>query len=161
MRKILTQVLVLASVISLSSARLFTADEKENFFEKIHATKEGENLISTITNHVLSKTTEYLKEKLAQDPFEANFKQCMMCKTAFSTIDDVVRTETVTNAIEAFAVLVCNQIESANTTVCPGAVKEMGDIMIPVLANFLLTPDYICNRVLTACSDVSFTVLDQ
>jgi hypothetical protein len=100
---------------------------------------------------------EFLEEKL--DNVES-FAQCKLCRTAFSTIDDVVRKETVTNAILKVAELICNQVESANNTVCPGAVTEMGDIMIPVLADFLLSPDYMCNRVLSYCNDVEFTVLD-
>jgi len=45
--------------------------------------------------------------------------------------------------------------------VCPGAVKEMGDIIVPVLADFLLSPEYMCNRVLDACNDVEFVVLEN
>lgn len=56
--------------------------------------------------------------------------------------------------------MVCHQIETANNTVCPGAVTEMGDIIVPVLANFLLSPDYICSRILQQCSP-AFKELDQ
>jgi hypothetical protein len=37
----------------------------------------------------------------------------------------------------------------------------MGDIIIPVLADFLLSPDYMCNRALQVCNDVTFEVLDE
>ncbi len=37
----------------------------------------------------------------------------------------------------------------------------MGDIIIPVLTNFLLSADYMCNRVLSVCNDIEFTVLDE
>ena len=37
---------------------------------------------------------------------------------------------------------------------CPGAVKIMGDVIVPVLANFLLSPDYVCSRILTMCDPV-------
>lgn len=36
--------------------------------------------------------------------------------------------------IEKAAVLICADYVAMNDTVCPGAVKEMGDIIIPVLA---------------------------
>ncbi len=36
----------------------------------------------------------------------------------------------------------------------------MGDIIAPVLANFLLSPDYICSRVLNKCDPV-FRELNQ
>jgi hypothetical protein len=46
--------------------------------------------MKAVTDHVIEKTTNFLKEKLLQDPFGANIKNCMLCKTAFSTIDSVV-----------------------------------------------------------------------
>ena len=47
--------------------------------------------------------------------------------------------------------MVCDQIEKNNNTVCPGAVTEMGDVIVPTLTNLLLSPDYICSRVLSTC----------
>lgn len=70
-----------------------------------------------------------------------------------------MRTQIVTKSLEEFGILVCHQIETANNTVCPGAVTEMGDIIVPVLANFIMSPDYICARVLKMC-DAVFKELD-
>lgn len=74
-------------------------------------------------------------------------------------LDSGMRTQVITKSLEEFGVLVCNQIETQNNTVCPGAVGEMGDIIVPVLANFLLSPDYVCSRILTMCDPV-FKELD-
>jgi hypothetical protein len=63
-----------------------------------------------------------------------------------------MRASVTVKALESFGVLVCDQIETANTTVCPGAVTEMGDIIVPVLTNFLLSSDYVCSRILHYCN---------
>lgn len=42
---------------------------------------------------------------------------------------------------------------------CPGAVSEMADVIIPTLTNFILSPDYLCSRVLGMCDPV-FKELD-
>ena len=39
-----------------------------------------------------------------------------------------------------------------NSTVCPGAVKEMGDIILPVLSESLLDPEFFCTEFLGYCS---------
>jgi sphingomyelin phosphodiesterase len=75
-------------------------------------------------------------------------------------IDSTIRSQVITKSLEEFGVLVCQQIETANNTVCPGAVTEMGDIIVPVLANFLLSPDYVCSRILSMCDPI-FKELDQ
>lgn len=113
-----------------------------------------------MTDHIIDYTHTQIKKTLTEGASYASLKECMLCKTALSTLDNVVRTETVVNALESFAVLICHQVESTNNTVCPGAVKEMGDIIVPVLTNFLLSPEYVCNKVLGACNDVSFEALD-
>lgn len=38
-----------------------------------------------------------------------------------------------------------------NATVCHGAVKEMGDVIIPVIENSLLDPDYFCSEFVGQC----------
>ncbi len=88
------------------------------------------------------------------------YLECQACKASVYALDSAIRTKVVTKALEQFGVLVCNQIESLNHTVCPGAVTEMGDIIVPVLTNFLLSPDYLCSRVMKICTD-PFEVLDH
>lgn len=80
-----------------------------------------------------------------------SFLACEACKASVFALDSSIKTKTITKALEQFAVLVCHSVEAQNTTVCPGAVQEMGDIIVPVLANFLLGPDYLCANVLNYC----------
>ena len=47
----------------------------------------------------------------------------------------------------------------ANDTVCAGAVKEMSDIIVPVLTQSLLDPDFFCTEFLGQC-DSNYYVFD-
>jgi len=49
---------------------------------------------------------------------------------------------------------------TTNGTVCHGAVKEMGDIIVPVIAQSLLSPDYFCSEFLSYCSNSSYYIFD-
>ena len=85
-----------------------------------------------------------------------------MCKAACFGIDGIVgwKTKVITETVEEIGVLVCKEIEKdKNDTVCPGAVKEMGDVIVPALASFLFTSDYLCSRQLRLCPPV-FRELD-
>ena len=90
----------------------------------------------------------------------SSFLECNACKAGIYALDTAIKTKVVTQALEEFAILICNQMMTANNTVCPGAVTEMGDIIVPVLANFLLGPDYLCSRVMKVCHD-PFVELDH
>jgi hypothetical protein len=75
-------------------------------------------------------------------------------------LGETIKTRIITDALEGVGVLVCNQIMSKNTTVCPGVVKLMGDVIVPSLTNFILSPDYLCSKILESCLDVDFVELD-
>jgi hypothetical protein len=92
--------------------------------------------------HSIKRTTE-------KSGSTTSFLECESCKASVYALDSAIRTKVVTKALESFGVLVCNQIEKTNNTVCPGAVTEMGDVIVPTLTNFLLSPDYLCSRVLS------------
>jgi hypothetical protein len=67
----------------------------------------------------------------------------------------------VTNTILKLAELICHKVESTNNTVCPGAVHEMGIIILPVLTNFTLSPDYMCNKVKPLCNEIEYKELND
>ena len=48
--------------------------------------------------------------------------------------------------------MICAKYVVENSTVCSGAVKEMGDIILPVLASSLLDPEFFCTEFLGYCS---------
>ena len=79
--------------------------------------------------------------------------ECKACSGAVSGLDAAIKTSIIKDAIEAFGVIVCNQIEKHNNTVCPGAVKAMGDVIVPSMVNLLFSSDYICSRALQVCGD--------
>lgn len=60
--------------------------------------------------------------------------------------------------LEAVADTICGDYVVTNDTVCHGAVKEMGDIILPVLAESILSPDYFCSEFLGVCSNSSYYV---
>ena len=86
---------------------------------------------------------------------------CDLCRATIGGLDEVLKTRVITDALEAIAEKICHSVMPRNITVCPGAVKEMGDIMVPVLTRFLVSPDYVCGRLIQACLDVEFVVLDH
>lgn len=145
---------------------LITEQAKENFFQYLTKDEEGRNFLSTVAERIMDRTQHYLlfsyaytKENILKSSV-GDWLQCQTCKASVMALDGGMRTKVVTKSLEEFGVLVCNQIETANNTVCPGAVGEMGDIIVPVLANFLLSPDYVCSRILSMCDPV-FKELDQ
>jgi hypothetical protein len=77
------------------------------------------------------------------------------------TLDKTINTKVITNLILTLAEKVCDKMESKNNTVCPGAVTEMGVIILPVLTDLFLSPDYFCNMVKPVCNDVEYTVLND
>jgi len=98
----------------------------------------------------MDKTDPYLRmvySSAASDDSEepesslGGMLKCQVCKKTVGTIDSELVKESVVSALEDFGILICDQTQSANATVCPGAVTEMGDIIVPVLTNFLLSPE--------------------
>lgn len=127
---------------------------------------EGRNFLSSVAERIMDRTQHFLLFNYASVKHSplgnsiGGWIECQTCQLTVSGIDTSMKTQVVTKALEEFGMLVCNQIETQNNTVCPGAVTEMGDIIVPVLANFLMSPDYICSRILNMCDPV-FKELDQ
>jgi len=82
---------------------------------------------------------------------------CSTCRLGLKTIDNVLTSESGINRLEAFAVGVCLNYVTTIEEVCNGAVKEMGDILLPVLAESFLSADYFCAEVLSLCSFPTYT----
>jgi len=59
--------------------------------------------------------------------------------------------------LETVADIVCaDYVMKQNDTVCHGAVAEMGDVLVPVLEQSLLDPDYFCSEFLGQCSSKNY-----
>jgi len=165
MRNILILATLALAVSQSAFAFRLTEEQKENFFGAMHSFAGGSEFLSKITNQIIDSVNPLLKFSHAVKDSKAtkagdSFLACEACKASVYALDTSIRTKTITKALEQFAVLVCDTIEAQNTTVCPGAVTEMGDIIVPVLANFLLGPDYLCANVLNYCQK-EFVELSQ
>ncbi len=109
MNRILLGILAITLCLKVSDSKFYTEEQKEHFFDMIHSTPQGQKLLKQVTNHLMTSTSAYLKDQIVDQVDSLNsLKNCMLCKTAFGTIDEVMRTETVINALESFGILVCD-----------------------------------------------------
>lgn len=156
---------ILGAIVALTTqptyAHIGATDQlKENFFQYLNEMPDGRNFLSTVAGRLMDRAHYYLMFTYASakyaiiDSSVDTWLQCATCKASLSALDASLTSDIVTKSLEEFGVMVCQQIETANNTVCPGAVKEMGDIIVPVLANFMLSPDYVCSRVLSYCDPI-------
>jgi hypothetical protein len=60
--------------------------------------------------------------------------------------------------LEGIAEIICGKFVTPDQTVCHGAVTEMGDIIVPVLADSVFSPDYFCGEFLGYCSSSNWYV---
>ena len=121
--------------------------------------------MSGVTKHIMESVNPFLRfshsiKKTGDSATLGTWMECQTCRASVYALDTQIKTKTVIKALEQFGEYVCDQIETANNTVCPGAVTEMGDVIVPTLANFLLSPDYLCSRVLGYCAE-EFVELSQ
>lgn len=72
------------------------------------------------------------------------------------TFDMLFKSEKVISALEGVAIKICPFVVT-NDTVCVGAVTEMGDILLPVLADSILSSDYMCAYFLELCDTPTYT----
>jgi len=100
------------------------------------------------------------EEELVQGKTPLKFEvSCDACYATMTAFDFMASSQSTIDYVESAGVFICaNFVETTNSTVCGSAVKEMGDIIIPVLTNFLLGPDYFCARALGLCTSPKFTI---
>lgn len=81
-----------------------------------------------------------------------------MCKISVSAFDIYLNTRSTIDMLENVAAMICGEYVTPDQTVCHGAVTEMGDIIVPVLAESVFSPDYFCGEFLGYCTDVNYYV---
>ena len=70
---------------------------------------------------------------------------CDLCRDLTALIQDMVTDSTLAiSLLEDIIIEVCGR--SMNKTVCAGAVREMGTIVVDSLANHYLSPDLVCYK---------------
>ena len=63
-----------------------------------------------------------------------NFLTCEMCKLGMQGFDKIFRSKSSIDIIQTVVDIICSDyVMKVNNTVCAGAVKEMSDIIVPVL----------------------------
>lgn len=81
-----------------------------------------------------------------------DFLQCQLCKISASSFSVFLEQRSTVEQLEAVAEIICNKYVIPDKTVCTGAVTRMGDIIVPVLAESIFSPDYFCGEFLGYCS---------
>lgn len=75
--------------------------------------------------------------------------------------DSVFAANSTVDLIEQVADYVCaNDIQNLNNTVCHGAVSEMTEIIVPVITESLLNPEYFCSEFLGQCDSSNYYLFD-
>ena len=120
-----------------------------------------QNLLSyLLKDDVLTSITESIHEQIL---VEADRDQvsvsmtCSTCKLGMKSLDTLLKSQSFINKLETFAIKICANDFVYNDTVCPGGVKNMGDILVPVLADSLLSADYMCAYFLEICATRTYT----
>ena len=85
---------------------------------------------------------------------------CDGCKSTMGAVGGILQTRVVMDTIEGFAEQICHSVVKKNITVCPGAVRIMGDVILPALTRLVLSPDYMCNKIVGICKDTTYEVID-
>lgn len=75
--------------------------------------------------------------------------------------DGVFAANSTVDLIEQVADYVCaNYVKVFNDEICHGAVSEMTEIIVPVISQSLLDPDYFCSEFLGQCDSTNYYMFD-
>lgn len=78
-----------------------------------------------------------------------------------SSFDTLFKSASTVDIIESVAITICEDfVMTQNGTVCHGAVSEMADVIVPVLTESVLSPDYFCSEFLGYCSNSNYYVFE-
>ena len=83
---------------------------------------------------------------------------CAICHASVASFDFVLSINFVRNTIENIISLICSHYMEYE--VCSGAVHEMGDILVPQMLNFVMSPSFSCARLAGFCSLPVWRTLD-
>ena len=80
-------------------------------------------------------------------------------RAGMATVDFFLSLNIVRNTAENIISLICSYYMTYE--VWSGAVHEMGDILVPQMINFVLSPSYSCARLAGFCSSPTWKTLDS
>lgn len=75
----------------------------------------------------------------------------MVCHAGVGAVDGVLEIPVVVDIIEYAIIQVCTTGGMYPKEVCRGTVRDMGEIVVPVLLKSVLHPEYFCQRVAGFC----------
>jgi sphingomyelin phosphodiesterase len=99
-----------------------------------------------------------LDENVPANTNVKDFLKCQLCKVSVAEFDAWFEGRSTEDMLEGIAEKICLRYVVDLQKVCQGAVKEMGDIIIPVLSQSIFSPDYFCGEFLGYCTDENYYV---
>lgn len=88
-------------------------------------------------------------------------EDCLICQSSVGLLGPMINTPEMRSKLEDVAAGICaDYVETTNSTVCAPATHMMGEIVVPSLMHFIMSPDYVCSeRVLAQCEYPKFVEL--
>ena len=81
---------------------------------------------------------------------------CDTCWYGMQGFDAIFKSQVVIDKLEGVAEFICSNGIVRNSTLC-GAVKLMGNILLPVVADTVLGADFFCAEFLGVCDSPHYT----
>ena len=83
---------------------------------------------------------------------------CLACHSTIGSFDWVFEHKLVIEVTEYAIIQICsNGMEPYE--VCRGAVKDMGDYLVPSMLKSILSPKYFCSRMAGMCKNPVYTTM--
>jgi len=136
-------------------------------FAGVTARKHGSGKFEEFTNKAHHKSHDSKRDSAATSMAESEDsaglpdEHCLKCTALFETIDKFLNDEVIQQELIDFSIGVCESAGLATTPmlVCPGIVSYMGDVVIEVMRQYVLTKNRICNQYLGLCPRPEFEKL--
>ena len=159
-------VVILLSLLLLSTQAIKKSEERAHYLSLSEGQLEA---ISDLIYNLANRIIEF--QMLAKDGksvfgFERNLGMlwqnpitCGVCHMGINTVDFVLGRDLIRVTLENIISYICSY--SLKYEVCSGAVNEMGDVVVPQILDFLLSPSYACGRIGGFCSSHQWKTLDS
>lgn len=89
---------------------------------------------------------------------KGEFLTCDTCWYGMQGFNYLLKSQEVIDKVEDLATFFCANDVVSNSTLC-GAVKIMGDVLVPVVADTILGADFFCAKFLGVCDTPNYEYL--
>lgn len=90
-----------------------------------------------------------------------NNMTCKACRTTMGGLDGFLSHPITYKSMEVVITFYCTKYMKIQEEVCAGAITAMGDVLIPQLTKFMMTPDYSCSRLFGFCNSPKWYTLSS